>query len=266
MPTSDMNLPLWSNPFVDIWTDLFWEETWREADDAIAYFEEQMIGARYSYIKEGMILKAFEYYKWYTDRGFKTFRQYCEKFLKKSYYAAKKTIKAAQTSWSLLLEGFTELPDNVSQADQLKTSAHKVSDEYGEIFECRQKVLETSQGEGRALTTNYIEKTITGEETKPMANIQIPRSDRDELAKIAKEMGKSPQELLQEVVKDYLKNQKDLGPESEDSEPTDDDNKVEKVEPEKEAIWWDDLQLLLKENHMTAKKNYDTTSDNSTIS
>ncbi len=260
MPTSDMEFPSWADTFVNTWLELFWDETWKGEDKAIAILEREMIGARYSYIKEGMILKAFQLYKWYEQIGFKSFKQYCEKRLKKPIFYAKKTIEAAQTAWRLLTEGFTELPDNVSQAQSLRSSARRVSQECDETVSCWEKVLETSKSEGKPLTANYIERTVTGEELKPMANAKIPRSDWDKLAKKAKDMGKSTQELLHEVVKDYLGGEKDLSPEPEDSEPSE-NTKVEPASPEVEAAWTNDLNLLLQENSVTNQRYYDAPPD-----
>ncbi len=264
MPTGEMELPPWADSFVNTWCELFWDQTWKDEDCAIAALEREMIEARYSYIKEGMVLRAFQYYKWYAQKGFKTFKNYCEKHLKKPYFYAKRTIEAAQVAWGLLLEGFTELPDNVSQAQSLKSSADKVSEEYDETFSCWEKVLETSKAEGKALTANYIEKTITGEENKPMANAKIPRSDWDKLAKKAKKMGKSTQQLLQEIVKDYVGDDEALSPEVENSEPANNntDSDSENVE---QQPWFKEMVTAADKHFQTNENNYDTTSNDSTI-
>ncbi|WP_168186336.1 hypothetical protein [Hydrocoleum sp. CS-953] len=36
MPTSDMELPSWADTFVNTWLELFWDETWKGEDEAIA--------------------------------------------------------------------------------------------------------------------------------------------------------------------------------------------------------------------------------------
>ncbi len=204
MPTDIDELPKWADSLLDTFQNCFWDEMWREGGEAIATLEREMIEARYFYVKEGMILKSFQLFSLYKLKGFKTFKDYCVKGLKKTVYYAKKVIKAAQIAWNLLLEGFIELPDNVSQAERLSNSARQVSEEGDETANCWSKVLEMSKKEGKGLTANYIEKTITGEESKPMASTKLPRKDWEKLGKKAKKLGKSTQELLEEIVKDYL--------------------------------------------------------------
>ncbi len=258
MPTDDIQLPSWADSFSDTWHELFWHQDWKDEDSAIATLELEMKEARYSYIKEGMVLKAFQHYKWYIDKGFKTFKDYCEKSLKKPYFYVKRTITAAQVAWSLLLEGFVELPDNISQAQRLRKSARQVSEECDETVSCWEKVLESAKTEGKGLTANYIEKTITGEVSKPMANAQIPREDWDRLAKKAKGMGKPTQELLRDLIRDYLGDENDSGSESDRTEP-DPQEKVEEVAPEKLEFWSKENDTLVRDYFETRYKNYDTT-------
>ncbi|MEM1167840.1 MAG: hypothetical protein AAGJ08_01790 [Cyanobacteria bacterium P01_H01_bin.35] len=264
MPADDMDFPGWADTFVNTWLELFWDKEWQGCDDAIATLEREMIEARYSYIKEGMILKAFEYFKWYERKGFKTFKSYCEKWLKKPIFYAKKTIGAAQVAWGLLLEGFTELPDNVSQAQSLKSSARQVSEEADETVSCWSKVLETSKAEGKALTANYIEQTITGETTKPMATVKVPRGKWHKLSQKAKKLGKSTTELLEELIDSYVDDDKNLSPELEETELVDEE-KAELLTEEKIKAWEKDHQALVAEHLQYINNNYGTTKNNPTI-
>ena len=119
-------------------------------------------------------------------------------------------------------------------------------------------MLETSKVEGKALTANYVEKTITGKTPKPMASAKIPRSDWDKLARKAKEMGVSTQGLLQEVIKEYLGDHEGLGSEASNLEPKGEPSDASTViEYCNLNRWEEDLHQLVAEHNN--KQNYDTT-------
>ncbi|NEQ74478.1 MAG: hypothetical protein F6K23_16415 [Okeania sp. SIO2C9] len=250
-PFNDPELPNWADGYLDKFCDLFWDNTWKEGDEATASLEIDMLADRYAYIKEGMALRAFQIYKLYKDLGYKTFKEYCLKGLKKSVYYVKRVIKAAQISWSLMLEGFTELPDNVSQAQKLASSAGRVSSEVDETVNCWQEVLGKAKQESKPITATYIETTITGETTPPLATAKLPRDVWDKLKVQAKQQGVKPEKLLEEIVGNYLGQEQDSDPETETvAEP--ESKKSKKVlmlkTPEIKA-WEKDLQDLVQEKY-----------------
>ncbi len=182
--------------------------------------------------------------------------------LYRHFYATKpkKIIKAAQTAWNLLLEGFTELPDNVSQAERLSNSARQVSEEADETVNCWSKVLEMSKKEGKGLTAKYIEKTITGEETKPMASAKLPRKYWEKLGKKAKKMGKSTQELLEEIVEDYLEGDLIEEPEGDTPPASDGQLMTDKLRNIESEPWFKEMTEDCR-IQSTINKNYDTSPD-----
>ncbi|NEO55919.1 MAG: hypothetical protein F6K54_24335 [Okeania sp. SIO3B5] len=266
IPFNDPELPNWADSYLDKFCDLFWNNTWREGSDAIATLEIDMLADRYAYIKEGMALRAFQLYKLYENLGFKTFKQYCVKGLKKSVHYVKQVIKAAQTSWRLMLEGFTELPDNVSQATRLASSARQVSEEADETTNCWQEVLDKAKHLSQPITASYIENTIVGETTAPLGSIKLPRELLDKVKVQARERGIKPEELLKEIVEGFLQPKDDSGPDTETAaEP--ESEKTKKVclsnTPEIKA-WEEDLEALVQEKYVN-EFNYDTTTDSSSI-
>ncbi|NEP91007.1 MAG: hypothetical protein F6K18_31665 [Okeania sp. SIO2C2] len=266
IPFNDPELPQWADGHLDKFCDLFWHETWKNGDDAIASLEIDLLADRYAYIKEGMALRAFQIYKLYENLGFKTFRQYCVKGLKKSVYYVKRVIKAAQISWSLMLEGFTELPDNVSQATRLATSVSQVSEETDETMSCWQEVLDKAKDQSRPITANYIETTITGETASPLATAKLPRDVWDKLKARAKRQGVKPEKLLEEIIGNYLHPEQEPDSETETvDEPESKNNEkgLTSKTPEIKA-WEKDLQDLVQES-FTNEPNYQTTADNSTF-
>ncbi|NEP88655.1 MAG: hypothetical protein F6K18_18445 [Okeania sp. SIO2C2] len=266
IPFNDPELPQWADGHLDKFCDLFWHETWKNGDDAIASLEIDMLADRYAYIKEGMALRAFQIYKLYKDLGFKTFKEYCVKALKKSVYYVKRVIKAAQISWSLMLEGFTELPDNVSQAIRLATSVSQVSEEANETTSCWQDVLDKAKDQSRPITANYIETTITGETAHPLATAKLPRDVWNKLKAQAKQQGIKPEKLLEEIVGNYLDTKQDSSRETEtvaEPEPINKSKISMSKTPEMKA-WEKDLQDLVQE-HLMNEVNHETTVDSSSI-
>lgn len=260
IPCENSELPNWAESYLNKFCDLFWYQNWKEGGDAIATTEREMIEARYSYIKEGMALRAFQLYKLYENLGFKTFKQYCVVYLKKSVHYVKQVIKAAQTSWRLMLEGFTELPDNVSQATKLASSAMQVSQEVDETTSCWQEVLDKAKDLSQPITASYIESTITGETTAPLATAKIPKDAWDKLRALAKQQGVKPEKLLEEIIGNYLDPEDNSSPDTETAAEPESINNLKNCTsnaPEIKA-WEEDLEALVQE-HFTNEVNYDRT-------
>ncbi len=254
------NLPSWAIRFEKAFCDCFLEKHWLTKAEDITQKQLEMIEARYSYIKEGIYLQAFRLFKAYEGRGFKTFRQYCEYGIKKPYIWAKNTIKAAQISWGLLMQGFSELPDNVSQAIRFDESNQKVEQEKPDIAKNWQEVLDSARKEKKPLTANFIAKSITGEIPNSMASARLPRSDWDQLAEKAHKMGKSTQELLQEIVKDYLGEDSTEEPEGDTPPASDGQNMTGKPRNIESEPWFNEMTEMC-EVQSTINKNYDTSPD-----
>ncbi|NEP82675.1 MAG: hypothetical protein F6K39_33715, partial [Okeania sp. SIO3B3] len=246
-PFNDPELPNWADGYLDKFCDLFWDNTWFEGDEAIASLEIDMLADRYAYIKEGMALRAFQIYKLYENLGYKTFKEYCLKGLKKSVYYVKRVIKAAQISWSLMLEGFTELPDNVSQAQKLANSASQISSEVDETVSCWQEVLGKAKEESKAITATYIETTIIGETISPLATAKLPRDVWDKLRAQAKQQGVKPEKLLEEIIGNYLDESSEPETQTE-SEPEPPSTTETQVNQASLVEWESDLQQLVDQH------------------
>lgn len=258
MPPPPEELPEWADSYFYKFQQCFWDELWKEGGSAIATLEREMIEARYSYIKEGMILEAFYLGGCYKDFGFKTFKNYCVKRLKKSYFCAKQLISGARMAWHLLCEGFTELPDNVSQASRLGKVAKENKEEYDPVVASWTKVLESASQKAQALTANFIEEAVTGVKPEPKANVKLPKKLWEKLTKKAKKLGKTPQELLEELVSSDEEDEISVDPSSAEPESETNLTKFTAEKPLERKPWTEDLQDLLTE-HNIHNRHYDTT-------
>ncbi|GGA47322.1 hypothetical protein CYANOKiyG1_66430 [Okeania sp. KiyG1] len=150
-----------------------------------------------------------------------------------------------------MLEGFTELPDNVSQAMRLASSARQVSEEADETTSCWQEVLDNAKNLSQPITASYIENTITGETTTPLATAKIPRDVWDKLKDRAREQGVKPEKLLEEILGDYLDPKDNYGPDTETAaEPESvDSSKVCLPKTPEIKAWEEDLEALVQERY-----------------
>ncbi|MEM9824917.1 MAG: toxin-antitoxin system HicB family antitoxin, partial [Bacteroidota bacterium] len=198
------DLPKWAVRYQRVFSDCFIETHWLRRTASIVEKQMDMFEARYSYIKEGMYLRSFEIHKAYEDRGFKCFKDYCEKGIKKPIHWAKNTIKAAQIAWGLLLQGITELPDNVSQAIALKKSSHQMSKDTDTTAEHWKQVLQDCREMRKPLTSNLIKETITGEEVSKKFMVRFSQKVQKKLTLKAKQQGKTISQVLDEILEGYF--------------------------------------------------------------
>ncbi|NEN89776.1 MAG: hypothetical protein F6K48_13015 [Okeania sp. SIO3H1] len=194
----ELPLPLWAQDCLNTFNQLFWNEVWREGQDAIEilHFEAKLAG--HAYIKEGMILRAFQLYKLYRDLGYKTFQDYCLKEVGKKAWQCKQLIKAAMTGWHLLCEGFQKLPNCVAQASALLVKSTKEGTD-GDIAADWQKCIDIAVTEGKPMTAHFIESVLDPDSVKKTKQIKLPFEVWRAFKKKANRAGLSVQEYLERL-------------------------------------------------------------------
>ncbi|MDF0551719.1 hypothetical protein PY364_01215, partial [Kamptonema sp. UHCC 0994] len=185
-----------------------------------------------SYIRIGYFLDRMRYHKLYKTQGFKSFKDYCLKALRKSANYCTKIICAAQVCLNLAAAGFEQLPNCVAQA--LPLVKFNTVDEYGNstLAEKWQKVLDETPP-NQPITSTQITEILdeTPPETKPQ-QVKLKAETYAKLEKIAKAKGITVREVIDELA-DLLLNEIE-------AEPT-------PVTPEKQAEWEADLEALIIE-------------------
>ncbi|NET46742.1 hypothetical protein [Okeania sp. SIO2B3] len=212
----ELPLPPWAEDCLNTFHQLFWNEVWREGQDAIEilHFEAKLAG--HAYIKEGMILRAFQIYKLYRDLGYRTFQDYCFKEVGKKVWQCKQLMKAAMTGWQLLCEGFEKLPNCVAQASALRAKSEKEGID-GDVAADWQRCIDMAVTEAKPITAHFIESVLDPGSAKETKQIKLPYEVWRAFQKKASRAGLSVQEYLEK-----LANEGDSEPQEEESTQEDD--------------------------------------------
>ncbi|MDF0551698.1 hypothetical protein [Kamptonema sp. UHCC 0994] len=158
-----------SNPLRKILEDLALVETeWEWPYVAYENVDTEIQSGFLSYIRIGYFLDRMRYHKLYKTQGFKSFKDYCLKALRKSANYCTKIISAAQVCLNLAAAGFEQLPNCVAQA--LPLVKFNTVNEYGNstLAEKWQKVLDETPP-NQPITSTQITEILdeTPPETKP---------------------------------------------------------------------------------------------------
>ncbi|MDY7005037.1 MAG: hypothetical protein SWX82_14125 [Cyanobacteriota bacterium] len=259
------NLTNWGE---DIWYDyetLYLRNRSPDLEDMMDRVETIWIKASYSYIREGLAYNIIKVYKLYKKLGFKDFKEYCLKRVKKTAWRVEHIIKAAQTAWNLMVAGFTELPSNVSQAYALYEPSKDKSCDYNPD-DAWQGILNRCEEENTAITAGLIESTVSPDKKKKSSRIKLPEDVMAVLKKKAEEKGQDPNDLAAEIIKEYFFVEQDYSPDTETAAEPESETQFKgcmSKTPEIKA-WEEDLEVLNQE-YFTNEVNYDTTTDSSAI-
>ncbi|GGA56060.1 hypothetical protein [Okeania sp. KiyG1] len=236
-----------------------------DLEDRIDRIEEIWTKASYSYVEEGMAYNIIKVYKLYEKLGFKDFKEYCLKRVKKTVWRVEHIIKAAQTTWNLLLNGFEELPSNVSQAYALYEPTKKKDNDY-DIETAWQDILHRCEEENTAITAGLIEKTVSPEKKKRGSRVKLPEDVMAKLREEAEAKGQDPDDLAADIIKEYFAVEHDSGPDTETAaEPEPINNlKVPVSKTPETKTWEEDLEALVQERYAN-ENNYGTTTDSSAV-
>lgn len=221
-PGEDIKLPSWAQTCLDKFQQLFADNIPGDLIENSEPIELEMLSDSYAYIKEGMALKAFQYFKLYTRFGFKTFNEYCSKRLKKKSWWARRIIRAAQVSWSLAVSGTEVLPANASQAYALYESTKKNQDEGKDLFWNWQNVLDESKKTNKPITTGLINKIVEPNKVDMKVSIKLSKDKLVKLDRRAKELGITRKDLLEQIIDEALEPESEVELETE-SDPQDSD-------------------------------------------
>jgi len=148
-----------------------------------------------SYVKVGLIAQKVRLYRLYAQENFKSFKEYCEKGLGKSYWVIKKIIEAARTTVELAQAGFTQLPQYEAQARPLtKFTGDTLIEKWQEVI---------TSAPAHRITATHISEIVDGEPQNPKKRISLNKDVYDELVEKARTAGKKPDELLRELLGNY---------------------------------------------------------------
>ncbi|GGA39001.1 hypothetical protein [Okeania sp. KiyG1] len=214
----EMPLPDWAGDCLNTFCQLFEHEVWREGKQAIEtlHFEAKLAG--HAYIKEGMILRAFQIYKLYRCLGYRTFQDYCLKEIGKKVWRCKQLMEAAMTGWHLLCEGFQKLPNCVAQASALRAKSEKEGID-GDITADWQKCIDMAATEGEQMTAHYIEAVLDPDSIKKTKQVKLPFEVWQALKKKADRLGLSVQEYLEQLSREEESEPQEEEPTPEDEAP-----------------------------------------------
>ncbi len=174
----------------------------------------------FSYVKVGLIAYNIKRFRLYTQAKIKSFQEYCEKELGRKHWAINATIRAAKCVLKLIRAGFTILPQNEAQARPL--TKFKMDEDMIDAWE---KIAKKYQYQQHKLTATRIDEEINGMKEP---QVKLSKNTLNKLALKAKELGMSPDDLLEEMLVDL------------------DSGETEEPETEKIAEWESDLEELTK--------------------
>ncbi|NET47146.1 hypothetical protein [Okeania sp. SIO2B3] len=259
------DLPEWGEIIWYPYEEMYLSNDFVHRENCLERAEFVLTTASYSYVEEGLAYNAIKVYKLYKKLGFKNFKEYCLKRLKKTAWRVEHIIKAAQTTWNLMVNGFKELPSNVSQAYALYEPAKKKGHDY-DIDTAWQDILHISEEENKPITTRSIEATVSPEKKKRGSRVKLPEDVMAALRKKAEEKGQDPDDLAAEIIKEYFYVEQDPVPDtSPGSEPeSKENNKVSMSKTPDIEPWEKDMDALVQEKYAN-EVNYDTTTDSSAI-
>ncbi|MDF0552825.1 hypothetical protein [Kamptonema sp. UHCC 0994] len=126
-----------SSPLRKILEDLALVETeWEWPYVAYENVDTEIQSGFLSYISIGYFLDRMRYHKLYKTQGFKSFKDYCLKALRKSANYCTKIISAAQVCIELAAAGFEQIPNCVAQALPLVkfNTVREVIDELADLL------------------------------------------------------------------------------------------------------------------------------------
>lgn len=158
---------------------------------------------------------------WKEDKTLCSFKDYCLKVLKRPAWQVNKYIKAARVMIDLIVAGFEQLPQSMSQALELANfKGGELLDKWEECLKNIPDQMRSARGIKELLNPTPEEKQ------KEM--IKLPKRLSEKLKRKAAQLGLSPDELLEELLAD--------------------DDRVSEVDPQKIEAWETDIQQLIDEH------------------
>ena len=208
----------------------------------------------YGFVRVGVCLKNLALSKAYKKQ-FKTFKQFCEKYLNISAGLAKQYIKAAETWLQLAtttadndngdtVKRFSVLPQNISQTLPLVKLNHS-EDTNGncELIDKWEQVLDYSEkARGGKITSTTVKEIV--DNAPVQKQIAVDEDLWQLIGEEAAKAGLSKKDFLKKAVQKYL-------------EP----EQVEPVDEEAVNRWKDDLADLLEENNYKSEEREAETED-----
>ncbi|MGB3512993.1 MAG: hypothetical protein WBA93_28025 [Microcoleaceae cyanobacterium] len=261
-------LPEWAEIIWYKYDQMFLSNNSPDLEEIFESIETELFVDTYAYIKQGIALKGIQFRKLYKEHGFRSFKDYCLKRLKMTTQRANQIIKAAQISWSLLINGCEELPANVSQAYALYTSRPQNKDDDRSIQDIWEGIVNYTKQTNTNITTKKIEETINPNKKKKSAPLKLPKDVRARLEEEARELGTNLDDLATQIIKQYLgmeskpETQSQGKPEAKpETKPQEESAKLPLTATEQK--WLADLDELCHEHESKQKKENDNQTNTS---
>lgn len=221
--------------------------------------ELELWAGNYGYIRTGLSLRYIAYFNKYRDRGFRTFKQYCQRYAKITDGYAKKLIQAADVAINLIKAGYKQIPTCFSQAAPLikfNTIDRGGNSPLGEQWD---KVLDYAGAVNKGRVTATVVKDVLECNTgKSRISVGLNPEELELLEKKSAEAGLTKQEFLRQLLKGNVDDLSDREPEPpEDYEYPDpytqtkyyEDTAKEIIEapeaPKQKKVWAKDFLRLL---------------------
>lgn len=184
----------------------------------IDYAEFLINNDTFGFVRIGIVANVIRHYKSYTHKKFKSFKDWCERGLKRTHWHIKRLIQSAVVVMRLIESGFRILPNCEAQCRPLvKLSGAELTEKW-------QQVVDAYPPE--RITASAIEAIVNGASEPKKKKLSISTELAEKLAARAAEAEMSVEELLEELLA-----------ENEPSEP----------DPDAIARWEEDLQQLIEE-------------------
>ncbi|MBD2578636.1 hypothetical protein [Oscillatoria sp. FACHB-1406] len=188
------------------------------------------------FVRAGMIAARVKRLHLHLKAGFLSFKDWCDKALKKTHWYVNKLIDAAEIVTTLLHAGFDVLPTCEAQCRPLVKLFDKKTGSADELIEAWHEITETIPAQH--ITTNRINEYLG--ELKPPAKqrISLPKELYEKLDRQAQSKGLTVEELLESF--------------AEEEEPSE-------VEPEKQEEWQKDVQALVQQQDLVEAIEHEMT-------
>jgi hypothetical protein len=186
-----------------------------------------------AFVRNGLLLAKLKFLKLYKNYGDGTFASFCKYQLRKQRWQINDTIKAARVVLNLMYAGFEILPANIAQAVALAKLT------IDELIEKWRSIIETLPPD--KITAHSIRNIVKPPtESEPaVASLEVPAKVHEEIHREAANRGLSIGEFISIILGFFKK--------SENSHLLSSENNTEAYR-EKERIWQEDLDSLVREN------------------
>ena len=236
--TDDMDVFSYDLEDNEDWQNLILEEFTESddltRDDKYGYDDalNQLKSHQFGWVKFAAWAFRFKTKRFYK-RHHKTWKQFCEKVLHRSFYYVDKLIKAARVMKDLLSAGFDVLPQNEYQCRFLtKFWGEELIEQWSMIVDAVPPHM---------ITGDLLRSQFSTREEKEEKWVKVNSQVWEEFQAKARSQNLDPIEIMEDIIEDWEG--------EEDEQMTDElnDDEDEEVTTQKLEAWMEDVQALIEE-------------------